>query len=111
MSYKDEVITFKVDGALAEQLRLIPNRSEFIRQAVQQALEYECPLCHGLGTLTANQMKHWEAFTEHHHVDRCDVCGESYLRCDELSGGGADEPAATGDHGRGGDGTPRKRSR
>jgi RecJ-like exonuclease len=88
MSHKDEVITFKVDGALAEQLKLIPNRSEFIRQAVQQALQFECPLCHGAGTLTANQMKHWESFTRHHHVETCDVCGESYLACDEEDGGG-----------------------
>ena len=83
MSHKDEVITFKVDGALAEQLKLITNRSEFIRQAVQQALQFECPLCHGTGTLTANQMKHWEAFTRSHHVETCDVCGESYLACDD----------------------------
>jgi hypothetical protein len=63
MTHKDEVITFKVDEALAEQLRLMPNRSEFIRQAVLQALNFECPLCHGAGTLTPNQMKHWEAFS------------------------------------------------
>jgi RecJ-like exonuclease len=98
MSHKDEVITFKVDGALAEQLRLIPNRSEFIRQAVQQALQYECPLCHGTGTLTANQMKHWESFTRHHHVETCDVCGESFLACDDHPEAHRSEEAGTVDH-------------
>ncbi|MFW5643957.1 MAG: ribbon-helix-helix domain-containing protein [Alkalispirochaeta sp.] len=99
MSHKDEVITFKVDGALAEQLRLIPNRSEFIRQAVQQALKYECPLCHGTGTLTANQMKHWEAFTRHHHVETCDVCGESFLACDDHPEEHRDAESAAPDDG------------
>jgi RecJ-like exonuclease len=83
MTHKDEVITFKVDEALAEQLRLMPNRSEFIRQAVLQALNFECPLCHGAGTLTPNQMKHWETFSRHHHLVTCDVCGESHIACDD----------------------------
>ncbi len=83
MTHKDEVITFKVDGALAEQLRLMPNRSEFIRQAVLQALQFECPLCHGSGTLTPNQMKHWQEFAEHHQLVTCDVCGESHITCED----------------------------
>ncbi|SIQ34493.1 hypothetical protein SAMN05920897_10784 [Alkalispirochaeta americana] len=83
MNMKDEVITFKVDGALAEQLRSLPNRSEFIRQAVLQALEMECPLCHGTGTLSVNQMAHWRAFREHHRLVTCDVCGEPHLACED----------------------------
>ncbi len=94
MTHKDEVITFKVDGALAEELRLMPNRSEFIRQAVLQALNFECPLCHGSGTLTPNQMKHWEEFTAHHHVVTCDVCGESHIACDDHP-----EEAVVSEHG------------
>ena len=81
MNHKDEVITFKVDDALAEQLRAIPNRSEFIRQAVLQALEMECPLCHGAGTLTPNQMTHWQEFLQHHQVTTCEVCGEAHIAC------------------------------
>jgi RecJ-like exonuclease len=83
MNQKDEVITFKVDGALAEQLRLMPNRSEFIRQAVLQALQFECPVCRGTGTLSPNQMKHWEEFSHHHHFTTCDVCGEHHISCDD----------------------------
>jgi hypothetical protein len=81
MNHKDEVITFKVDDALADMLRTMPNRSEFIRQAVLQALEMECPLCHGTGTLTPNQMAHWQDFREHHELTRCAVCGEPHLTC------------------------------
>ena len=84
MKHKDEVITFKVDHALAEQLRMIPNRSNFIRQAVLQALQFECPLCQGSGTLTPNQMRHWEEFSRHHRVVRCQECGEAHLSCEET---------------------------
>lgn len=90
MNQKDEVITFKVDEALGEQLRSMPNRSEFIRQAVLQALEMECPLCHGTGTLTPNQMVHWREFREHHELIQCSVCGEPHLACEDH----AEEPAA-----------------
>ena len=42
---KQEIITFKVDASLWQRLRAIPNRSEFIRAAVQAALAGTCPLC------------------------------------------------------------------
>lgn len=97
LSHKDEVITFKVDAALAEALKGIANRSEFIRQAVLQALKHECPLCHGNGTLTANQMKHWVEFTRTHTVQVCDVCGETHIECredDAHEGSGHGDDAA-----------------
>ncbi len=79
---KEEIITFKVDGALAEELRRIPNRSAFIRDAVLQALENECPLCHGTGTLTPNQMRHWDEFRRNHRVVECTDCHETYISCE-----------------------------
>ena len=84
-SHKDEVITFKVDAALSEALKGIANRSEFIRQAVLQALKHECPLCHGTGTLTANQMRHWNEFSRSHTLQVCDVCGETHIECNDES--------------------------
>ena len=81
---KEEIITFKVDESLAEELKLIPNRSEFIRNALLQALQNECPLCHGSGTLTPNQKRHWEEFAQNHHVVECDECNETYIACDKL---------------------------
>ncbi|AFG38084.1 ribbon-helix-helix domain-containing protein [Spirochaeta africana] len=79
---KEEIITFKVDPALAEQLRAVPNRSEFIRQAVLQYLGHECPICHGTGTLTAHQMLHLRTFLEHHQLQQCSECGETHLVCE-----------------------------
>jgi hypothetical protein len=43
------VIAFKVDPALASVLQTMPNRSEFIRSAVQARLANACPLCRGTG--------------------------------------------------------------
>ena len=79
---KEEVITFKVDEELAEALAGIRNRSDFIRQAVLSALGNTCPVCNGTGTLTVPQMRHWEEFTAHHHVEFCQDCHEAHLVCD-----------------------------
>ncbi len=82
MSRKHEVITFKVDEALAHELAGIPNRSEFIRSAVLRALENACPVCGGVGILTPDQRRHWNAFAEHHRVQECDDCHARYLVCE-----------------------------
>ncbi len=78
---KEEVISFKVDPVLAEKLRSVPNRSEFIRQAVLQHLGNECPFCHGTGTLSVHQKKHLEIFLENHEMRRCAECGETHIFC------------------------------
>lgn len=79
---KEEIITFKADEALAGLLRTFPNRSDFIRRTLLQALGNECPLCNGSGTLTPNQMNHWETFSQHHCIDKCETCNEFFLSCD-----------------------------
>jgi len=80
---KQEIITFKVDAALWEALRTIPNRSEFIRTAILTALEGVCPLCRGTGTLSVAQRKHWEAFTKTHILEECGDCQAVHLVCTE----------------------------
>ena len=79
---KDEIITFKVDATLAERIRHIPNRSEFIRAALLNALGSSCPLCGGTGILSPDQKQHWVKFTEHHAVKECPECESLYLECD-----------------------------
>ncbi len=79
---KQEIITFKVDDALAEALRGVPNRSEFIRDAILSALNNTCPLCRGSGVLTQNQRSHWSSFTENHSVKKCSDCNALYIVCD-----------------------------
>ena len=83
---KQEIISFKADGAMAKALSQVPNRSEFIRSAVLSALRNACPLCGGTGHLTAHQRRHWEAFTSTHSVRKCTDCRAVHLVCDASPG-------------------------
>lgn len=78
---KQGVVTFKVDENLMEVIKSIPNRSEFIRNAIISALGSICPLCSGTGILTPNQKQHWDEFSADHQVRTCGDCQERYLVC------------------------------
>jgi hypothetical protein len=79
---KQEIITFKVDEKLAEELKDLPNRSEFIRTAILSALENICPLCRGTGHLTPAQKAHWDSFLDTHKIEKCDDCQGLQIVCD-----------------------------
>ena len=79
---KHDIITFKVDDALRKALQGVPNRSEFIRDAILAALDSVCPLCKGSGILTPDQRKHWDTFAEHHPLQECEDCHAFHLVCD-----------------------------
>ena len=81
MNKKQSIITFKVDDELFSAIQNIPNRSEFIRSALVEALGSVCPLCKGSGMLTKNQKNHWDAFSEDHAIERCKKCNERVLVC------------------------------
>jgi metal-responsive CopG/Arc/MetJ family transcriptional regulator len=78
---KMEVISFKVDEHLAKVIREIPNRSEFIRKALLNALDNTCPLCRGSGIITPLQKTHWEEFTHSHYVEVCEDCHAVHIVC------------------------------
>ncbi|MBW2358098.1 MAG: zinc ABC transporter substrate-binding protein [Deltaproteobacteria bacterium] len=85
MKKKQEIITFKVDQDLLEAIRHIPNRSEFIRTAIIEALGNVCPLCNGTGMLTPSQKLHWNDFAADHSIVTCDECHETILVCSNES--------------------------
>ena len=58
---KLDIITFKVPESLRDAMKGIPNRSEFIRNALVAALDSICPLCKGTGVMMPNQRPHWES--------------------------------------------------
>jgi hypothetical protein len=78
---KQEIITFKADESLLAAMKGVPNRSEFIRNALLTALESVCPLCKGTGILTPNQRQHWDEFSANHALKECDDCQEMRLTC------------------------------
>lgn len=78
---KSEIISFKADSELSEAMKGIPNRSEFIRNAILMALDNSCPLCGGTGILTPAQKEHWADFAIRHSVEQCDKCNEIHLVC------------------------------
>lgn len=78
---KGEIITFKADAALMEAMKGIPNRSEFIRNAILSSLDNACPLCRGTGILTVHQKSHWEDFLGTHSLEECKECGELHVVC------------------------------
>ena len=83
---KSAVITFKAEGKMLEALNDIPNRSEFIRAAVLNALSETCPLCGGAGFLNAKQRQHWEDFSRQHTIRHCRKCDALTFECREHSG-------------------------
>ena len=78
---KTEVVSFKADATLLDAMRGVANRSEFIRTAILAALDSTCPLCSGAGTLTPNQMRHWNDLAIDHSVEECEDCREVRLVC------------------------------
>ena len=78
---KTDIITFKAEASLVEAIKAVPNRSAFIRTAILSALDSACPVCAGTGVLSANQMKHWEAFAEDHALEECGKCHEVRVVC------------------------------
>jgi len=84
---KSEVISFKADEALLRAMRGVSNRSEFIRTAILAALDSTCPLCSGTGTLSPNQMRHWNDLASDHSVEQCEDCQEVRLVCSNRSDG------------------------
>jgi hypothetical protein len=76
-----EVITFKVDPALAKLMRGITNRSEFIRTAILGALDNVCPFCRGSGVLTEHRKKHWDELNKSHNMKECRECHEEVMVC------------------------------
>lgn len=90
---KTVTITFKADETLALTLRGVPNRSEFIRNAVLAAMDNACPLCRGTGILPPTEHNHWRRFLEGHRLTECVECHESYWVCASRGAGDKSERA------------------
>jgi hypothetical protein len=75
-----EVVTFKLDKATMQLMQGIENRSEFIRNAILNALDQMCPFCKGTGVLNEHRKKHWDSLADKHKKRVCDECDEIVLK-------------------------------
>lgn len=73
---KTAVVAFKVDTALADLLNKLPNKSAFIRKAIESMLGVACPLCHGKGVLPQGIHNHFAPLIAHAKLTQCESCGD-----------------------------------
>ena len=78
---KDNIVSFKLDENLYEKIKDLPDRSNFIRNAIEAAIEEQCPFCNGTGVLTKQQKEHFSNFLLNHTIARCPDCGANYIKC------------------------------
>jgi hypothetical protein len=74
---KTAVVAFKVEEELAELLDKLPNKSAFIRKAIEAQLGRACPLCHGKGVVPRGVHDHYAPLLEKFASRACDSCGDS----------------------------------
>lgn len=81
------IVTFKVDEELAKLLKSLPNRSEFIRDAIMSRMAVPCPACGGSGRLSKAQALDIKALLDSHYVGRCLNCGTrvTYTTCTQVT--------------------------
>jgi hypothetical protein len=76
-SAKDEVVAFKVERELKELLDKLPNKSAFIRKAIEAQLGRACPLCQGKGVVPRGVHDHFAPIVQQNRMRNCDSCGDA----------------------------------
>ena len=77
---KTAVVAFKVEKELAELLNKLPNKSAFIRKAIQAQLGMACPLCNGKGVVPRGLHDHYAPLLAQLRSRHCDGCGDESKR-------------------------------
>jgi hypothetical protein len=72
---KDSVVAFKVEKELADLLNKLPNKSAFIRKAIEAQLGRACPLCEGKGVVPRGVHDHYAPLLAKLNHRNCDGCG------------------------------------
>ena len=55
--YMKTRVTFRVAPDLAATLRELPNQTQFVEQALREALRERCPACNGTGRLVEGRLR------------------------------------------------------
>ncbi len=87
------IVAFKVDAELASLLDAMPNKSEFIRAAVQSRLATACPLCRGTGVAPFGGVgDELTKLVQQHPLVVCAACGSREPRPCHSPGHCAESP-------------------
>src|SRR5687767_13117822 len=72
---KEKVVAFKVEQELADLLDKLPNKSAFIRKAIEAQLGRACPLCQGKGVVPRGVHDHFALLLSQLSHRNCEGCG------------------------------------
>ncbi len=75
MAGKQMVVAFRVDRHLAKELERLPDKSAFIRGAIERAFHVACPVCEGRGTVSHETADWVGSMLERGGASRCPCCG------------------------------------
>lgn len=76
---KQVAVSFKADERLAELLNQIPNKSEFIRNALMSMIATTCPLCKGQGSVSPGVHEQFQLMIHTRRQHPCVTCGKDEL--------------------------------
>jgi len=83
------VVTFKVEEEVAAFLDAMPNKSDFIRKALLNALLEPCPICNGKGSVPRSLAADLEMIFKKREFVPCSFCGYEFPLDSEKSRKGA----------------------
>jgi hypothetical protein len=72
---KQVVVAFRVDRHLAEELDRLPDKSGFIRGAIERAFHVSCPVCEGRGAVSHETAAFVGRMLSRAKARRCPCCG------------------------------------
>lgn len=75
---KSVVMTFRVDEHLAKALERLPDRSAFIRGAIERALHEPCPACGGKGVVDCESAEWLTRLLQTSGAGVCECCDAAF---------------------------------
>ena len=75
---KSVVVTFRVDAHLAEALERLPDKSSFIRKALNTTFHETCPACSGEGRVDCDAAKWLTDVLKKEGAKKCECCGSAF---------------------------------
>jgi hypothetical protein len=82
---KSVIVTFRVDEHLASALERLPDKSSFIRAALEKSLHEPCPACAGKGVVDCNAAAWLTELLAANAAGNCACCAGAMPGSDETT--------------------------